>query len=195
MMIRNIRLSFPHLFKAHAFDEDDDPRFSAMFIIEKDHPQLPEIKAEIKRVISDKWGAKSVKPKLCLREGTEKDELEGFDETVMFFNASNSARPRVLDRVRDPETGKARLILDAGEGIPYAGCYVNADIDFWGQDNKFGKRVNAGLRGVQFWKHGDRFGGGGVSDAGDFDAIEENDLDDEDWGVDTGAEADDDLLD
>lgn len=174
MMIRNVRLSFPHLFKPHAFDENAEARYQGTFIVPKDHPQIDEIRAEIARVKKEEWGDKKVNVKKCLREGSEKDDLDGFGEDVMFFNASNSARPRVLDRVRDPNTGKARIIMDSSEGIPYAGCYVNADIDFWTQDNKYGKRVNAGLRGIQFWKDGERFGGGGVSSAGDFDVVDDD---------------------
>ncbi|MWN55950.1 ssDNA-binding protein, partial [Escherichia coli] len=54
-----------------------------------------------------------------------------------------------------------------------AGCYVNAVIDIWAQDNNFGKRINASLGGVQFLRDGDAFAGGGVASADDFDDISE----------------------
>ena len=52
--------------------------------------------------------------------------------------------------------------LVESSGKPYSGCYVNAIIECWAQDNKeFGKRINFGLKGVQFLRDGDAFSGGG----------------------------------
>jgi hypothetical protein len=61
----------------------------------------------------------------------------------------------------------------ASSGKPYSGCYVNAVIELWAQDNKFGKRINASLMGVQFLRDGQRLSGGGVASADDFQAIPE----------------------
>lgn len=101
---------------------------------------------------------------LCLHDGDEKAEYEGFPGNF-FLNAANKARPAVIDRDRSP--------LIQADGRPYAGCYVNAVIDIWAQDNNFGKRVNASLGGVQFLRDGDAFAGGGVAAPDDFDDISE----------------------
>jgi hypothetical protein len=63
--------------------------------------------------------------------------------------------------------------LSASSGKVYSGCYVNASIELWAQDNKFGKRINATLMGVQFLRDGARLVGGGVASADDFEAIPE----------------------
>jgi hypothetical protein len=57
------------------------------------------------------------------------------------------------------------------DGKPYAGCYVNANIDVWWQDNKYGKRVNASLRSVQFVKDGESFGAGPLDAAKEFEDV------------------------
>ena len=57
------------------------------------------------------------------------------------------------------------------DNIIYGGCYVNASISFWGQNNKWGKRVNANLYGIQFSKDGEPFGLGPVDVSEDFDDI------------------------
>lgn len=44
-------------------------------------------------------------------------------------------------------------------------------LEFWAQDNKFGKRVNATLMGVQFFRDGDAFSGGGAASDDDFDDV------------------------
>ena len=63
-----------------------------------------------------------------------------------------------------------RTPLTAKDGVIYPGCYVNVSIDFWAQDNSYGKRINAQLRGVQFVKDGERLGGS-VAAADDFAPI------------------------
>ena len=65
------------------------------------------------------------------------------------------------------------------DGKIYAGCYVNVSLDFWAQDNAYGKRVNAQLRGVQFLRDGDAFSAGRPADSDEFEEVTE------------GADADD----
>lgn len=174
MNIKNVRLSFPSLFEATSMD-DSKPKYRATLILPKDHPQLEDINAAIEKCIKEKWGkdrpsAKVLK--ICLRDGEEK-EMDGFGPEVMFFNASNVTRPTVLDRDKSPLTEK--------DGKPYAGCYVNVVVDFWAQDNQYGKRVNASLGGVQFVRDGDAFGGGRPASADDFE--DEDSFDDEGGGA------------
>lgn len=167
----NVRLAFPSLFEAKAIN-DGSPKFSAAFLIPKTNKALiKEINEAVLEVATAKWGAKAsavlkaaaAKGRNALHDGTEKEGYAGYDETVMFINATNGTRPLVVDRDKSP--------LTAADGRPYAGCYVNASIELWAQDNKYGKAVNASLRGVQFFKDGDSFSGGGVADEGDFDDL------------------------
>lgn len=177
ILINNVRLSYPSLHKKTAFDDKTTPKFSAMFIIDKDNPDLPELKKAMKKAMMGKWGEKPKGLKLCLRDGSEK-EGDGFGEGVVFFNASSEKRPGVYD--------SDRSVLTADDGRPYAGCYVNARVSFWAQDNQYGKRINAELNGVQFFKDGEQFGGGGApAQADDFPELE---LGTDEW-EDEGAEA------
>ena len=64
------------------------------------------------------------------------------------------------------------------DGVIYDGCYVTAIIGIWAQDNKFGKRINANLLGVQFKKDGDPLASG-VEKVND-DDFDDDDFDDED---------------
>jgi hypothetical protein len=59
--------------------------------------------------------------------------------------------------------------LTEEDGKPYAGCFVNASIELWVQDNNYGKRINATLAGVQFYRDGEHFGGGSIADTDDFE--------------------------
>ena len=96
-------------------------------------------------------GYQTVTPDLVLQDGDLKAQYAGYPGNL-FFNARSATRPTVVDR------NKAQLT--EADGKPYAGAYVNALIELWAQDNQFGKRINASLRGVQFVRDGDAFGGG-----------------------------------
>ena len=86
---------------------------------------------------------------------------------AMFISARCDRRPQVV--------GRDMSSLVEGDGILYAGCYVNATVRLWAQDNKFGKRINAQLRAVQFVKEGSRFGEGTVDVSKEFEALPDED--------------------
>ena len=170
ILVKKARLSFPNIFRPSAFSPDQPAKYSATFILDSADPQLKVIREEIDRVAKERWKGKTPKGlKLCLRDGSEKD-LDGFGDGTVFFNASNAKRPAVFDRDRSA--------LVEEDGKPYAGCFVNARIDLWAQDNAYGKRINATLLGLQFASDGESFGGGGsVAKADDFDEVEEDEAD------------------
>lgn len=170
--LENVRLSFPNLFTAKAGDQGGEPKFNCAFLIDPASPLIAEIEGAMKQVAKDKWGAKgdavykqlAASDKLALHNGDTKAQYTGY-EGMMFINASSATRPLVMDRDKTP--------LAEEDGKPYGGCYVNATVELWAQDNKYGKRINASLGGVQFVKDGDRFGAGSAADESDFDELEE----------------------
>lgn len=172
IMLRNVRLAFPNLFEPSTVAGEGEPRYSAAFILPPDHPQLKEIQAKIKAVAAEKWKDKAdavVKGlektgKVALHDGDEKPQYDGFPGN-MFISASAkvSARPTVINTDKTPLTER--------DGKPYAGCYVNVSLDFWAQDNAYGKRVNAQLRGVQFYRDGDAFSAGRPADSDEFEEV------------------------
>lgn len=162
--LKNVRLSFPALFQAKSAQQGGEPKFYAAFLIPQEDPQIKSIANAIVAVTAEKWGDKPPKGiKTCLRNGDEKD-FDGY-EGHMYVSASSQKRPLVIDRDRTP--------LGAEDGRPYAGCYVNAIIRLWAQDNQYGRRINAELSGVQFLKDGDPFGGSTPARAEDFEEITE----------------------
>lgn len=145
----NVRLSYPHLFKAQSAQAGGDPKFSAAFILDK-KSQADQIKS-LQNAIEDMIKTEKMKvdpDKRCLKDGSNKPDSYGDD--VMFVNASNTVRPQVVDRKKNPVAEEDNVI--------YGGCYVNAVIRLWPQNNQFGRRVNASLEVVQFVKDGEPFG-------------------------------------
>lgn len=172
IMLKNVRLAFPNLFEPSTVAGEGEPRYSAALILGSDHPQIKEINDKIKAVATEKWKDKAdamIKSlektgKLALHDGDEKPNYDGFPGN-MFVSASAkvSARPTVINSDKTPLTDR--------DGKIYAGCYVNVSLDLWAQDNAYGKRVNAQLRGVQFLRDGDAFSAGRPADNDEFDDV------------------------
>lgn len=176
LKLKNVRLAFPQLFEAKAVNGEGDPAFSATFLMAPDHPAVAEIKAAVETIGKEKWGARwpvvkkelEAKDKTPLHDGDSKASYAGF-EGMLYVSARNRSRPTIVDADRTPLTQQ--------DGRPYGGCYVYAHIELWAQDNNFGKRINASLRGVQFYRDGDAFSGGGAASDDEMDDLSVGDDD------------------
>lgn len=164
--LKNVRLSFPSVFKRAVFDGKEG-KFEATFLIPKSNVELKKIlDKEIAKAVA-KSGIKINADKYCLKDGDNSD-YDGYAGNWS-LKASNNKRPTVLNKEGEPTVEDDNVI--------YAGCHVYAIIDFWIQNNNFGKRVNANLYGIKFFKDGDPFGSGPIDVTDDFDDFDEEDED------------------
>jgi hypothetical protein len=172
IQLKNVRLSFPHLFQPQV-QPDGKKSHSANFLMTPDHPAKAELDAAIKAVASEKWAKKGdaelaalvAAQRICLRDGNTK-AYDGYPGN-WFLSSSSKQRPEIYDK-----DGSA--ILDESYGRPYGGCYVFAWVDVWAQDNQYGKRINATLMRVQFARDGDPFTGSSRASLGEVAAIDES---------------------
>jgi hypothetical protein len=171
IVLRNVRIAFAQgLFTPNAQD-GGDPKYNCAFLFPKDHPCVKEIEAAAIEAANNKWGAKGKQMYDALKaqgkvgpfDGNLKSNLAGY-EGMMYLNASNKTRPSVRDR-----DGKTPLVQ--ADGRPYSGAIVNGIVEFWAQENSYGRRLNASLMGVQFVKDAEAFSGGGVASDADFEEI------------------------
>lgn len=167
-----VRLAFPKLFRAEQVQGQGDPKFGASLIIGPDHPQIEEIRRIEQAVAKDKWKDKAPsivkvlekQDRMALHDGDIKAQYDGYPGNFyLSANAQENAKPTVVDQARNP--------LSENSGKPYAGCYVNASLELWAQDNKFGQRVNCTLRGIQYVTDGDSFSAGRPADADEFEEV------------------------
>lgn len=166
--IKSARLSFPFLFQPSTFGGESTGKYEATFILDKkDHAELiKQIQAQVDALMKETFKGRIPSDKVCLKDGDEQDRPEFAGK--MTIKASTKKRPLVINRDKSPIT--------EDDNIVYAGCYVNAIIGLWAQNNQYGKRINAQLDGVQFVRDGEPFGEGGISvDA--FDAFGDDDDD------------------
>lgn len=210
----DVRLSFADLWTPKSLRRADgsmsDPKFSANFLISKDGvnartgeklrgkykgkimPIMAALKAAKLDAMIRKLGEsdaqkKKVKPEnYAIKDG----DLENWDGYADHWYASsnNSIQPKIV--------GKDKRALEARDGIPYSGCYVNAVITLWcqlpgqGQDGQPKPlAVWGSLEAIQFVADGERFGAAPVDVDEEFDDI--TDADDQ---IDGDDEDEDDVL-
>lgn len=186
VMIRDARLAFPILDKPQPFSPGDNPRYSATLLFDPKGPNHKACLAAMKEAASAKWGPDKADKalagltkanKVALIDGAIKSDYDGFEgKMAVSAHSRENAPPTLLDGMKKE--------LPRNTGAIYAGCYVNASVEFWAQDNQFGKRINATIRGVQFMRDGDAFAAGAPAGSDEFDAVEGAEASDSDFGDD-----------
>lgn len=185
VVLKNVRLSFPDLWVAKEFKEGDGrPRYSATFLVEPGSDNDKNIRAAIKIEAEAKWGKKAdamIKSienhsgKFCYLDGNIK-EYDGYEG--MFYLAAhrqeNQGAPKVVD--------KDKSELQAKDGKPYGGCFVNASVDVYAQTGDF-PGIRASLIAVQFAADGPAFSSAPATDE-DFDDLSSDDETEDDFGLD-----------
>ena len=163
VMMQNVRLSFPSIFKRSSFNGQEG-KFEATLLLDKEDTKTYD---KLQALIADALKEakfKVPKDKWFLKDGND-SEYDGY-EGNWSIKAANNQRPLIIDKDKTP--------LAEDDGKPYAGCYVNAQIGVWIQNNNYGKRVNANLYGIQFVKDGETFGVDNTSDLDDFDDVDDD---------------------
>lgn len=184
--LKNVRLAFPRVTKPEQVQGEGKPAYSAAFILEADSPEFEANKAAIEAAMQaaakDKWGQKAdamykaleAKDKLALHDGDTKSDVDGYAGN-MFINArSGSNAPPGLfrrDRTAIERTPNEEGVIPSETEL-YGGCYVNAIINVWAQDNNYGKRINASLAGIQYYREGVPFSGTAPASSNEFDEID-----------------------
>ncbi len=168
------RLAFPSLFEPKAVEAGGKQKYSAAVAINPKDAAVAALEAAVEYVAKQKWADKAPAILKKLRDdkrigfmkgprvNKDGEPYEGF-EGMFSLNASSDAQPTILDSDKSP--------LGKNSGRPYGGCYVVMNVEAWAQDNDFGRRINFTLRGVQFAKAGDAFGGGAPASTDEFEDI------------------------
>ncbi len=170
--ISGVRFSYPHLAKPYKGDDDKgEAKFGLVGMMpKKTHRAARDlINERIDELLKENKVKALPSDKKFLRDGDDSGKEDYADHWTV--SARETRRPPLRNRsneVVEPE--------DANE-VFQPGYWGDILIRPWYQNNKFGKRVNAGLSSVQMVKKDEVFGEGRLSD---------EDLDDtfEDYGDD-----------
>ena len=181
VMLRNVRLSYEHIFTPSAFDDSQDAKYSATFIIPKDNPDLATLKRAMfdageETFASDFGGNTWPKGYTCSLKDADKDtdangellaDKQPAYKGCYILEANSTRRPLVI--------GRRKEAIHEEDGIIYSGCYVNASVAAAGYTfGKVKKGVKCYLNGVQFVKDGERFGADASADFDELDGDEDD---------------------
>lgn len=155
--IHDVRLSYPALFRMKTPPPNKDgtigkAAFKATFLLDpvKNARDLEALYAAARFVKQQKWLGKPVNlVRSCILDGNTKEATDGY-KGMKYINASETKKPQVVGHDLAP------LAEDSGK--PYAGCYVDATLRCWAQENTFGRALNWALVSVQYRRKGPPFG-------------------------------------
>ena len=177
------RAAFLRIDKPERYQGTGEPRYSASIIIDPSTPSHEAVKKAMLAAAAKQWGAEKAakavegltkSAKVAYVDGDTKADFAGFAGNFAIQAHAKANTPPAL--VKTVNGKNVRLDRESQTDI-YAGCYVNAIVEFWAQDNQYGKRINAQLAGLQFVRHGDPFSGGRAAEDDDFEIIEGDDDD------------------
>lgn len=170
IVLKNVRLSYEHIFHADAIG-DSEPKYSASWIIPKEHPQVKAVKGALTKALDEKFPGKR-KPGAPwpssfhspLADGDEMADEHPEYAGCYVLKSSSKNRPLVMGRRKEQLTEE--------DGVIYSGCYCNASLAAAGFEfEKLKKGVTVYLNGVQFVRDGERLAGYDAS--GDFDELDD----------------------
>jgi hypothetical protein len=176
IMLKNVRVAFVtsegrnNIWEGRYQQRDDGTKvlsYGVSILFPPDHEAVPLLNAAQIRVAADKWPNTPQQPdrtrqqlfalekqdKLAMHDGNIKAGYVGYAGNF-YINANNQTRPRIVDVYGKTLTDKSQCRI-------YSGCYVNALVEIWGDVKRI--RINTSLKGIQFLRDGDAFGGGGIA--------------------------------
>lgn len=172
------RAAFLRIDKPEKFQGTGEPRFSASIIIDPASPSHQKVKDAMLAAAAKQWGESKAEAavkaltkglKTAYIDGDTKPDVMGFEGNWVIQAHAKANTPPAL--VKTVGGKNVRLDRETQTDI-YSGCYVNAIVELWAQDNQWGKRINAQLAGLQFVRNGEPFSGGRPAAADDFDTVE-----------------------
>jgi hypothetical protein len=176
-----VRFAYVSVFKAKAFEDDEDSKakYSVQILLPKsDKTNVKAVKRAIAAAVEQgkgKWGGKipiASKLKMPLRDGDEEFPDSEDYAGMYFFNATSQRKPTVVRKVGDDfET------VTEEDDLFFSGVYGRVFLNFFPYSGK-SKGVAAGLNHIQYTKTGERLSGG-ISAEEAFDDDWEDDEDED----------------
>jgi hypothetical protein len=174
IMLKNVVLAFPALAEPQSFGEGE-PAYGAKFPIRPNSEQQKAIEAAVLAEATEAWKDKADSVLKMLEEDgkvafTKKvyrskktgEAYQGFDGAHYLSTRNAKTQPTVFNQYGEELSGKGEI-----EAKAFSGAVVNASVEIWAQDNKWGRRINCSLRGVMLTGEGENFGGGSAPASAD----------------------------
>jgi hypothetical protein len=174
LMLSNCRLSFPKLVEPSAFTEGGPKKYSADLIIDPNSDDWKKFMQSIMADVQAKWGenanavlqmVQADRKLRCFGAGSEKIDKKTFKpylgyDGMVYISANNTNMPQMIEANGKSVPADNLMAYQAQARKMYGGCYVNAAVKPWVQDNAFGRGIRCELTALQFSKDGEAFGEG-----------------------------------
>ncbi len=183
--LQNVRLSFPHLVEPHSPAPNAVKKYSADFIMSQDHPGFKQFMGRVAAISQDKWKENSPAVLQMIQAdrklrcfGGPADKVDkktfkpysGYDGNV-YVSANKDQMPQMIRLDGTP--------VDAGNTMEYqqlarklyGGCFVNAAVRPWVQENQYGRGIRCDMIAIQFASDGEAFGEGAADASSLFGAV------------------------
>ena len=186
IMLKNIRLSFPHFGTKSQSDNDDgttSESWNGVAMLPKkthDAAKIAFVKV-MNKVIEGKKDDKGNPVKVesankCIKNGDEKEQAEYADHWIISFSDSNR-RPAIRDKA-----GNIIFEVEKIDNAFYGGCWANVMLRPWyfngkskrKPDKTYPKRICCGFTGAQFVRDDTPFGAGRIDDSNAWGAVEDD---------------------
>ena len=154
-------LSYPYLFKPRApmaGASNQDPQYQATLVFPPG-TDLKVLSAAAKECAREKWGDKGEEVYRKAKHPTFRTDAtdKGYADGSVYIQIKSKTAPGIVDRYKDPVTGKPRIITDPNE--MYAGCQVRASVRAFAYDANGNKGVSFSLQNIQKVGDGERLDG------------------------------------
>jgi hypothetical protein len=174
IVLKNVVLAFPALAEPQSLGEGE-PAYGAKFPIVPNSEQQKALEAAILAEATEAWKDKAASVvkmleedgKVCFTKKVYKSKktgepYQGFEGKHYLSTRNAKTQPTVFNQYGEELSSKSEI-----EAKAFSGAVVNASIEVWAQDNKWGRRVNCSLRGVMLTGEGENFGGGSAPASAD----------------------------
>lgn len=186
ILLSNVRLSFPHLAEPQKQTTPKGERISynCEFILTPNNPGWVAFHQAVGKMALDKWGANAQnvinmcqqdRKQRCYGQGEEKINSKTFAPYDgypghYYISAGSPRQPQIIDPSGKQVPPENTMAVQQMARKLYGGCYVNAAVKPWLQENEHGRAIRCDLVAVQFFADGDAFGEGNVDASGMFGA-------------------------
>ena len=189
VFISNARLSFPHLIEPQRQVSPETGKerisYNCQLILAPNDPTFAQFMTKVQEIALAKWKEHTAnvlqiinadRKLRCYGNGAEvinKKTFVPYDGYVggVYITCGRDTPPQVIQADGKPIDPSNTLAYQALTRTMYGGCYVNAAVKPWCQENKYGRGIRCDLIAVQFARDGTPFGEGVTDASGYFGAV------------------------
>ena len=185
VFLQDVRLSFPHIVEPHSAAANAPKKYSADFIMPQDHKGFASFMQQVAMIAQEKWKDNSTAVLQMIQAdrklrcfGGPADKIDkktfkpysGYDGNV-YISANKDQMPQMIRIDGTPVDAGNTMEYQQLARKMYGGCFVNAAVRPWCQENKYGCGIRCDLIAIQFARDGEAFGEGAADASSLFGAV------------------------